>query len=157
ADSKRLLPGRGGAPRSRIHDQIRASRSTHSAAVVFNPLLTGGSWNNQMTIQADQRITTDREVRLNAVSTGFFSTVGTRIVAGRDFNEHDTLPVSEGGQPVAIVNEAFVKRYFNGRSPLGARIGMGSQPDVKPDIEIVGIMANISYRGVREEWEQAYF
>ena len=88
---------------------------------------------------------------------GFFATLGTRIVAGRDFDERDSLPVSEGGQRVAIVNEAFVKRYFGGRNPLGARIGQGSGPDVKPDIEIIGVVANISYRGVREEWEQAYF
>ena len=60
---------------------------------------------------------------------------GARIVAGRDFNEHDSLnvaavnqslPVSKSGQRVVIVNEAFVKRYFGGRNPLGARVAMGS-------------------------------
>jgi ABC-type antimicrobial peptide transport system permease subunit len=43
-----------------------------------------------------------------------------------------------------------------GRGLLGARIGLGSGPDAKPDYEIIGVVANISYRGVREEWEQAY-
>ncbi len=141
----------------RIHDEIRASRSTQSTAIAGVQLLTGGSWNNPMTIQTDQRITTDREVHLNAVSPEFFTTLGARIVAGRDFDERDSLPVSEGGQRVAIVNEAFVKRYFNGRSPLAAHIGQGSEPDARPDIEVIGVAANISYRGVREEWEQAYF
>ena len=64
-----------------------------------------------MTIQTDRRITTDREVRLNAVSPGFFSTLGVRIVAGRDFIERDALPVREGGPDVAIVNEAFAKQF----------------------------------------------
>ena len=50
-----------------------------------------------------------------------------------------------------------MERYLGGRGPLGARIGQGSGPDVTPDVEIVGIVANISYRGVREEREQAYF
>lgn len=100
---------------------------------------------------------TDREVHLNAVSPGFFATLGTRIVAGRDFDERDSLPASEGGQRAAIVNEAFVKRYFGGGNPLGARICQGSGPDAKPDIEVIGVVANISYRGLREEWEQAYF
>jgi putative ABC transport system permease protein len=99
-----------------------------------------------MTIQASQRIITDREVHLNAVSPGFFATLGTRVVGGRDFDERDSLAESEGGQRVAIVNEAFVKRYFGGRSPLGVRIGQGSGPDVKPDVEIIGVLANISYR-----------
>jgi ABC-type lipoprotein release transport system permease subunit len=141
----------------RIHDEIHASRSTQTSAIARIQLLTGGSWNNPMTIQTSQRIITDREVHLNAVSPGFFATLGTRIVAGRDFDERDSLPVSEGGQRVAIVNEAFVKRYLGGRGPFGARIGQGSGPDVKPSVEIIGVVANVSYRGVREEWEQAYF
>ena len=141
----------------RIHDQIRALPGTQSSAIVYNPLLVGGSWNNQMTIQADRRITTDREVHMNAVSPEFFRTLGARIVAGRDFVDRDTLPASEGGLCVAIVNEAFARRYFNGRSPLGAHVGLGTAPDVKTAVEIVGLVANISYRGVREESEQAYF
>ena len=57
----------------------------------------------------------------------------------------------------AIVNEAFVKRYLGGRNPLGVRICEGSGPDAKPKIEIVGVMSNFSYRGLREDSEQAYF
>jgi predicted permease len=120
-------------------------------------LLTGGSWNNPMTIQADRRVATDRDVNLNAVSPGFFATLGIRIVAGRDFDQRDTRPIGETGQRVAIVNEAFVKRYLGGRDPLGVRICQGAGPDAKPDIEVVGVVADISYRGIREESEQAYF
>ena len=79
------------------------------------------------------------------------------MIAGRDFDERDSRGTSEDGPRVAIVNEAFVKRYFGGRSPLGARISQRAGPDAKPDIEVVGVVANITYRGVREEWEQAYF
>jgi predicted permease len=110
-----------------------------------------------MTIQTNQRITTDRDVHLNAVSPGFFATLGTRIVAGRDFDERDSRPVGEPGPRSAIVNEAFAKRYFQGRSPLGARICQGSGPDAKPNIEVIGVVADFSYRGLREESEQAYF
>ncbi len=141
----------------RIQTEIQAYRSTRNSAVARFQLLNGGSWNNPMTIQTDQRITTDRGVLLNAVTPGFFATLGVRIVAGRDFNEHDTLPMSARGRSTAVVNEAFAKRYFGGRSPLGALICQGSGPDAKPDIEIVGEVANISYRGLREESEQAYF
>jgi len=109
---------------------------------------------------------TDREVQINAVTPGFFATLGTRIVAGRDFNEHDSLdvapphqslPVSRNGQRVVIVNQAFVKRYFGGGNPLGARVAMGASPDAKPDSEIVGVVEDISYRSVREQWEQAFY
>jgi len=141
----------------RIHEEIRASRSTQASAVVYNQLLTGGSWNIEMTIQSDRRFLTDREVRLNAVSPGFFATLGAHVAVGRDLEERDTLPPDEGGQPVALVNQAFVKRYLAGRNPLGVHIGIGTGPDVKTDFEIVGVTPDISYRGVREEWEQAYF
>jgi predicted permease len=141
----------------RIHDEIRASSTTQSAVLARIRLLTGGSWNNFMTIQTGQRTTTDRIVHLNAVSRGFFTALGTRFVAGSDFDERDSLPVSEGGRRVAIVNEAFVKRYLGGRSPLGVRIAVGTGPDVNPQAEIIGVVADISYRGVREEWEQAFF
>ena len=149
ADAERLV--------ERVHDDIRALPDVQSAALVYNPLLIGGSWNNQMTIQGRQRITTDREVHLNAVSPEFFATLGARMVAGRDFVESDARRASEGGRCVAIVNETFAKKYFNDRSPLGGQIALGTWPDVKPFVEIVGVVANISYRGVREEWEQAYF
>jgi predicted permease len=141
----------------RVHDDIRASPDVQSAALVSNPLLIGGSWNNQMTVQGPQRITTDREVHLNAVSPEFFTTLGARVVAGRDFVDSDTRRASEGGRCVAIVNETFAKKYFKDRSPLGGQIALGTWPDVKPFVEIVGVVSNISYRGVREEWEQAYF
>jgi predicted permease len=112
---------------------------------------------NPMTIQTNERITTDRAVNYNAVSPGFFGTLGIRLIAGRDFDERDSRPVGETGQRSAIVNESFVKRYMAGRNPLGARIGQGSGPDVKPDIEIVGVVSDFNYRGFREDPEQAYF
>jgi predicted permease len=149
ADANRLL--------RRIHDQIRSSASTQSSAVAVFPLLLGGAWNNPLTIQSTERLTTDRDVHLNAVTPGFFATLGTRIVSGRDFDEHDSLPVNEGGRRVAIVNKAFVNRYFGGRNPLGAHVGMGSGPNVKPDAEIIGVVEDFSYRSIRERWEQAYF
>jgi predicted permease len=141
----------------RIHDEIRALPGTQAAAVARVQLLTGGAWNNPMTIQTDERTVTDREVLLNSITPEFFATIGAGILAGRNFDERDSRGVSEGGQRVAVVNEAFVKRYFGGRNPLGAHIVIGSGPDAKPDIEVVGVVSNISYRGVRGEWEQAYF
>jgi predicted permease len=159
-----LDPVRNGyAPREasrlmrRIDEAIRQSPSTEASAIARFPLLTGGSWNNPMTIQADRRITTDRDVNLNAITPGFFKTLGIKMIAGRNFDERDALPAGEAGVRSAIVNEAFAKRYLGGRSPLGVRICQGSGPDAKPDIEVIGVVADFSYRGIREESEQAYF
>jgi len=140
-----------------IHEEIRSSANTESSAIAQVPLLFGGVWSNPLTIQSTERFVTDRDVQLNAVTPGFFATLGTRIVTGRDFDEHESLPLNEGGRRVVIVNQAFVKQYFGGRNPLGAHVGMGSRPDVKTDAEIIGVVEDISYRSLRERWEQAYF
>jgi predicted permease len=159
-----LDPGRNGYSRKetsqlirRVYDELRSSPGTQMSAVARMQLLTGGSISDPMTIQTNQRITTDRDVNLNFVSPGFFATMDIRLIAGRDFDKPDSRPVGEEGQRSAIVNESFVKRYLAGRNPLGARIGQGSGPDARPNIEIIGVVADFSYRGLREESEQAYF
>jgi predicted permease len=141
----------------RIQDDISAAAGTQASAAVRFALLTGGSWNNPMTIGADRRIATDRDVNLNSVTPRFFATLGIELVAGRGFDERDTRPPGETGARAAIVNEAFVKRYLAGQNPLGVLICQGSGPDARPNVEIVGVVADFSYRGLREHSEQVYF
>jgi predicted permease len=149
ADSSRLI--------RRIDAEVRALPIARSSAVVRYAFLTGGSWSNPFTIQAGRRIVTDRDVRENAVSPGFFSTLGIRILAGRNFDERDSRPPGKTGRRSAIVNQAFVRSYLAGVDPLGVRIGEGSGPDVKPEIAIVGVVADFSYRNLREDSEQIFF
>ena len=134
----------------RIYDGLRASPNTQAVAITRYGLLTGGSWNDPMTIQTNQRIVTDHDINLNAVTPGFFAALGIGLVAGRDFDERDS-------RATAIVNEAFARRYLGSSAALGARIGEGSGPGVKPEIEVIGVVKNFSYRGMREQSEQAYF
>lgn len=148
ADAARLV--------RRLDEEVRALPTARNSAAARWAFLTGGSWNNPMTIQTDRRIVTD-DVNLNAVSPGFFSTLGIRILAGRDFDARDSRPPGEAGHRSVIVNEAFVKRYLAGRDPLGIHIGEGSGPDVKPDVVIVGVCADFNYRGLRDDSEQAFF
>lgn len=141
-----------------LEDAIRHAPITQQSAIARFPFLTGGSWNNPMTIVSDKRFSTgDHDIKMNAVTPGFFQTMGIRILAGRNFNEHDVSPTAKPAWQPAIVNEAFVRRYLEGRNPLGTRIGTGNGPDVQPNSEIVGVVSNFSYRDVREDSEQAYF
>ncbi|HEY1947997.1 MAG TPA: ABC transporter permease [Bryobacteraceae bacterium] len=141
----------------RLDEAIRQAPITQSAAIVRFALLTGGSWNNPMTIQARERIATDHDINLNAITPQFFQTLSIKIIQGRNFDERDNRLPGQKGVSSAIVNEAFVKRYLAGQNPLGVRIGQGDGPDARPDTEIVGVVSDFSYRGIREESEQAYF
>jgi predicted permease len=150
ADSSRLV--------RLIDAEVRALPIVSSSAVVRYAFLTGGSWNNPFTIQAGRRILTDRDVHENAVSPGFFSTMGIHLLAGRTFDDRDVLPLGEYGRwRSAIVNQAFVRRYLPGVDPIGVRVGEGSGPDVQPKTVIVGVVADFNYRDLRDDSEQILF
>ena len=119
-------------------------------------LLAGGSWNTSMTIQSDRRFVTDRPVHINAVSPGFFATLRTRLLAGRDFDERDARSGAEQEFRHVIVNASFARRYFGDESPLGARLGFGNRPDTRTEMEVVGVVKTFSYRGLREVDDQVF-
>jgi predicted permease len=141
----------------RLDKQVRALPAARSSAAARFAFLTGGHWSNNVTIQTDRRTVSDRIVNFNAVSPGFFATLGVRLLAGRDFDQSDFLPAGEIGPRCAIVNQAFVKRYLAGRDPLGVRIARGGGTDVNPNSAIVGVVADMSYRGLRDNSEQVFF
>lgn len=151
ADASRLV--------RRLDEQVRALPEARSSAAARFPFLTGGAWSNKVTIQTDRRFVTDGPaINFNAVSPGFFATLGVRVLAGRDFSQSDSRPVGEIGPRCAIVNQAFINRYLAGRDPLGVLIARGGGADVKrPNSRIVGIVADMSYRGLRDHSEQVFF
>jgi predicted permease len=80
-----------------------------------------------------------------SVSPGFFQTLGIPIVRGREFEPADAVP----NPRVILVNEAFARREFPDRDPIGQRIAFGPGPDGQPRwLEIVGVTGNIRQYGV---------
>ena len=72
---------------------------------------------------------------------GYFTTLDLPIVNGRGFNERDTLHSLQ----VCLVNEAFVRRHFNGRNPIGARLALTPPLNRPAQIrEIVGVARQTS-------------
>ncbi len=92
ADASRLV--------RRLDEQVRGLPAARSSAAARFAFLNGGAWSNKVTIQTDRRTVSDRVVNFNAVSPGFFATLGVRVLAGRDFDQSDSRPVGEIG-PVA--------------------------------------------------------
>jgi putative ABC transport system permease protein len=79
------------------------------------------------------------------VSPQYFQALGIPIIAGRSFTGRDTA----GGAPVCVVNEAFVRRYLDGRSPLGSRVvvrGMNTGGGPLPVRDIVGVARQVKER-----------
>ena len=79
------------------------------------------------------------QVQENHVSLRYFSTVGMRLVAGRDFDERDT----ESAPRVAVVNRSMARRYFPDGQAVGHRFGYE-----QPDVEIVGVVEDARVNSV---------
>ena len=89
----------------------------------------------------DQRPTADYQI----VSPSYFQAVDVPITAGRSFSDSDT----ETSVAVCIVNEAFVRSYLQGRSPIGSEVAIRptGSPQAKPDIrQIVGVARQVKAR-----------
>jgi predicted permease len=92
----------------------------------------------------------DRQIRTLGVGPGYFQTLRLPLLRGRDFTVQDGK-ADPNKITVAVVNEAFVRRYVGGRDPIGARFGWGNPPNVKYAIEIVGVARDAVHEGLREE------
>jgi predicted permease len=81
------------------------------------------------------------------VSVGYLETMGQHIIRGRSITEQDTAST----QNVAVVNEAFVKRFFKpGENPIGQRFGL-DLPQYGATYQIVGVVNNARYM-----WDNLY-
>lgn len=79
------------------------------------------------------------------VTPGFFETFGMTVEEGRDFLPSES---ERDGEPVVIVNRAFVDRYLGGSDPVGRRIGLGTvERQSAPWMRIVGVVST-TYQGV---------
>ena len=93
----------------------------------------------------------DRNARTMGVAPEYFGTLRIPIVRGRGFGAGDAIADPRASPPIAIVNEAFVRKYLGGRDPIGARLGFGNPPTVKYGVEIVGVAADAVYGDLRAD------
>jgi predicted permease len=128
-------------------DRLGAQPGVISAAQVLLTPVSGGGWNEM--VRPESSTAAGKESYFNRVGPGYFRTMGTALVAGRDFDDRDTA----GSPKVTIVNEAFAKKFFGDTNPLGRTIrveGQAGKPD--PMYQIVGVVRNTKYYELREDF-----
>jgi predicted permease len=119
-----------------------------SAALSVVTPVSGSTWNNRIELPEGPSLPErERQTYINLLSANWFKTYGTPLLAGRDFTDADHLQAP----PVAIVNEAFAKKFTPGRSPIGVRVRQPGGPD-RPtvDRQIVGYVKDAVYRSLRD-------
>jgi predicted permease len=127
--------------------RIRAIPGVESAAHAMMVPFGGMTWNDNVINEgSDQDAGVAWE---NFLGPGYFKTVGTPLLAGRDFNDRDTTTSVK----VAIVNQAFVKKILKGADPLGKRFRIHEAPGKpRPLYEIVGVTADNKFQDMHEEF-----
>jgi predicted permease len=137
----------------RILGEIRATAGVESAGSThFLPLtqMTSGSCFSP----ANQPAPTPAEspsAQFLIISSGYFQTMGTSLLSGRDFDAHDNF----NSQPVAIVNRAFVERFSDDQPILGRQFNVCWTLE-KP-VEIVGVVANARQAQLQDAPEPTIF
>jgi predicted permease len=122
--------------------QIRSIPQVESAATSTHVLLEG-SWTLGIHVRD-----LDTWSKFTWVSPGYFETMQIPLLAGRDFNTRDT-PTSPH---VAIVNQAFVRKYLGGANPIGMTMRTVEEPNYPSEVyEIVGVVKGTKYSTMREE------
>ena len=127
----------------RARDAVRAVPGVAEAALSFITPFTGG-----FTPPLNISGVPDFEGRLsgNLISAGWFTALGTPVIAGRDLSDRDV----KGTPRVAVVNQAFARRFFPGASPVGQTIRLypgGAR--AMPPMTIVGVVGDAVYSSLR--------
>ena len=123
-----------------------------SAGQVDMTPISGSGWDQN--VWADGSSGPRIDGMFNRVGPGYFRTMGTPFMAGRDFDEHDNLTAPK----VAIVNEEFAKKIFHGQNPVGRSFRREESAD-KPDslFLVVGLVRNTKYYELREDFRPIAF
>jgi predicted permease len=107
------------------------------------PVLGSSSYGGPVQIEGRELDSAASTVSRNDVSPSFFRTLSIPLLEGREFTAADDL----GAPPVGIVNEAFVRKFHLENEVIGTRVSFLE----KPDVEIVGVVADAKYSSVRAD------
>ncbi len=138
----------------RLEQEFGALPGVQSVGLALYSTLEGDNWGEG--IRVEGRPTPGPTENINSswdrVNPQFFETVGQPVIRGRGFTDADTAT----SRLVAVVNEAFVKKFFPKEDPIGRHFGIFDQKYAGA-FEIVGIVANAKYTTPREEVRPMYF
>lgn len=123
--------------------EVRAVPGITGAATTTMVPLLGGSWGHGIDVGPKEGSS-----QFTWVSPSYFQTIGIPIVSGRGFNDNDTA----SSPRVAIVNQTFVRRYLDGRNPIGKTVRTHAEPHYPSTLfEIVGVIPDTKYNNLRDE------
>jgi predicted permease len=125
-----------------VADRLRSMPGVERVSQAAWPLLGGSSWNDSISINGGPP-STDLAYFLN-VSPGWLDTMKIPLLGGRDFRNSDAYP------NVALVNEAFAKKFLNDEHPVGRFFEKASDDAKRDRMQVVGLVRDAYYSNVHE-------
>ncbi len=145
-------PERSLALFEQMEDEMAALPGVVDVAASTIPLLAGSNTNNSVSVQGfEAGPDTNTSASTNNIGAGYFGTMGIPLLAGREFTRSDGVEAPK----VAIVNEAFARKFELGLDVVGRRMRRGRGDEL--DIEIVGLVQDAKYSEVKREIPAQYF
>ncbi|HYL76250.1 MAG TPA: ABC transporter permease [Bryobacteraceae bacterium] len=141
-------------------ERLSALPGVASASMCWPGAFNGGRFSGNFQIPgAPIPESQQRDIDYLLVSPNFFRTMGSTVMAGRDFEGRDSasarpnasVKIDLSGVTVAIVNESLARTYFPGRNPVGLKIQPFPQSSTPVVAEIVGVARDIRHFGLREK------
>lgn len=127
--------------------RVAAIPGIESAAHAMMVPFGGMTWNDRVINEGSDQFA--GVVWENFLGPGYFETIGTPLLAGRDFDDRDTATSAK----VAIVNQAFVRKILKGADALGKRFRIHEPPGKpRPLYEIVGVTGDNKFQDMHEEF-----
>ncbi len=138
-----------------LEEELSAIPGVTAVSSARVAVLEGNSWGNDVSVEGFHwEPGIDNNSRYNAVGPGYFSTVGMPLMAGREFTESDAA----GAPPVAIVNEAFVRKFnLEGAAAVGKYMSDNGGGAEELDIQIVGVVQDAKYSDVKSPVPPVFF
>lgn len=138
----------------RLQSEFSAVPGVKSVGLALYSPLEGNNWGEGVFIEGrpEPGPNAHNGSSWDRVSTHFFETVGQPVIRGRNFTDSDTA----SSQMVAIVNQAFVKKFFPKEDPIGHHFGNNGQK-FAGSYEIVGVVADAKYNNPRGEFRPFFF
>ena len=126
----------------KIDDRLRQIPGVRMVAPALYAPMTGDSWNDGIRVEGrpEPGAKEDASASWARVMPRFFETIGTKMELGRPITEDDTATTRK----VAVINEAFAKRFFKGQNPIGEHFGI-DKIKYATTFEIVGVTKDMRY------------
>jgi putative ABC transport system permease protein len=130
-----------------IVDRLRALPGVSSASSSALTPISGSTWNNIVEPEGySSKGKFDTLVYFNRVSPGYFATMRTPLLLGRDFSEHDDA----GAPKVIVIGESAARKFFKHANPIGKTIRAEGQPGKQDVYQVIGVVKDIKYENVNE-------